>query len=242
MAREAGPDFRRLFEYVRGVLFLVFGSSAAGKTTTLKLVRERLPGLAVHDFDELQPPPGAALGWRHQANEVWVRRALRYQAEARDLLLAGQTPFGELLATPSAARLEAISACLIDCDDATRAARLEGRESDWFERAAGRLQADYSWPEWIERHINWGRWMRAHAADPTWRVDVIRVPASQTEMRWERWSDWVAGDARWRVHVIDTTALPVEQVADELVEWIEEERGLLRAGRHPLTLTSGWAE
>ena len=60
-------------------------------------------------------------------------------------------------------------------------------------------------------------------------------------MHWDRWSGWAAGDPRWRVHVIDTTALPAEQVADQLIAWIDEERRLLQAGQHPVTLSSRWA-
>ena len=53
-------------------------------------------------------------------------------------------------------------------------------------------------------------------------------------MQWSRWSGWRARDPRWRVRVIDTSVLPVEKVADELVEWIGEERALFRSGAHPL--------
>lgn len=80
------------------MLFLVFGSSGAGKTAALDILLGRIAGLAMHDFDELEIPPGVDTAWRQQANEVWVRRGLEYEADGSDLLLAGQTPFGELLA------------------------------------------------------------------------------------------------------------------------------------------------
>ena len=153
-----------------------------------------------------------------------MRRALDYQVEGADLLPAGQTPFGELLAAPSASRLEAISACLLDCDDETRVARLQARGPEWFARTGGELQ-DY---------LDWAAWMREHAADPSSRTEVIRHEATLGEMQWSRWSSWRAGDSRWRVPVIDTSALPVEKVADELTEWISEERALFRSGAHPL--------
>jgi hypothetical protein len=210
------------------VLFLLFGSSAAGKTVALNGLQGRVDGLAVHDFDEIGVPPGADTAWRHRADEQWVRRALAYQAEGIDLLLAGQTPFGELLAAPSAPRLEAISACLIDCDDETRVARLRARGPEWFARTAGDLQ-DY---------LAWAAWMRGHAADPSRRRDVIWHERTAGEMQWSRWSGWRIGDPRWRVRVIDTSALPVEEVAGMLVEWIEEERELLRSGAHPLARTA----
>jgi hypothetical protein len=153
-----------------------------------------------------------------------VCRALEYQAEGVDLLLAGQTPFGELLAAPSASRLDAISACLLDCDDATRTARLRERGPEWFTRTGGDLQ-DY---------LNWAAWMREHAADPSARAEVIKHDGTVDEMRWSRWSDWQANDPRWRVRVLDTSTLPIKRVADELVDWITEERELLRSGAHPL--------
>lgn len=211
------------------MLFLVFGSSAAGKTFVLNELRGRVPALAIHDFDEVGVPPGADTTWRHRANEEWVRRALAYQSEGTDLLLAGQTPFGEMLACPSAPRLDAIAACLIDCDDETRTARLRARGSEWFARSAGDLQA----------YLNWAGWMRRHASDPTWQTDVIRQEATNEEMRWSRWSDRQPGDPRWRVTVIDTSAMSVTQVAAGLLEWIADERALVQAGTHPLASWAG---
>jgi len=62
------------------VLFLVFGSSASGKTSALDALRPRPPErLAIHDFDEIGIPSGATKRFRHEANERWVRRALEYQ-------------------------------------------------------------------------------------------------------------------------------------------------------------------
>ena len=173
---------------------------------------------------EINVPPDADTAWRHRANERWVCRALDSEAEGTDLLLAGQNRYGELLAAPSALRLEAISACLIDCDDETRLARLQARGQESFARNGGELQ-DY---------VNWAAWMREHAADPSARTEVIRHEATRNEMRWSRWSSWRAGDPRWRVRVIDTSVLSVEKVADELIEWIREERSLFRSGAHPL--------
>jgi len=207
------------------VLFLLFGSSAAGKTFVLDRLRgRRVAHLAIHDFDEIGVPPGADTAWRHRANEQWVRRALEYQEDGTDLLLAGQTPFGELLATPSAPCLEAISACLIDCDDKTRVARLQARGPEWFARTAADLQ----------NYLSWAAWMREHAADPSRPTEVIRHEATEDEMRWSRWSGWTAADPRWRVRAVDTSAQPVEEVAVTLVEWIEAERALVRSGAHPL--------
>ncbi len=123
------------------MLFLLFGSSGSGKTFVLDPLRERLPEVAIHDFDEAGVPPGADMAWRHSRNEQWVQRALDHQATGVDVVLAGQTPFGELLASPSADKLDGIAACLLDCDDEVRIARLEARGQEWFARVGGDLQA-----------------------------------------------------------------------------------------------------
>ena len=206
------------------MFFLLFGSSCSGKTVVLDELRGRVDGLAVHDFDEVGIPAGATLAWRHRANEQWVRRALEYQAKKTDVLLVGQTPLGELLAAPSATSLEAISACLLDCDDATREARLQARGEEWLLRTGGTLP-DY---------LNWAGWMRGHAADPMARVEVIRRDEAWSEMQWSRWSCWRAEDPRWRVRVIDTSDSPVEEVARALVDWISDERVLFSSAAHPL--------
>jgi len=218
----------------RAVLYLLFGSSASGKTTLVHDVLPLVAGVEGHDFDEIQPPPGADTAWRHRTYEAWVGRAVTLQEQGVDLLLCGQTPLGELLATPSAIKLEAISACLIDCDDATRAARLEGRGAAWFARSAGPLQEQYTWPEWVEQHLMWADWLRRHAHDPTWMPHVIRIRETENEMRWERWSAWAAQDARWRVRTVDTSTASRTAAAETLAGWIDAERDLFRREEHPL--------
>jgi hypothetical protein len=209
------------------VLFLLFGSSGAGKSAALAALRRRCqPDLALHDFDEIGVPPGADTAWRQRANEAWIARALEYESGGRDLLLAAQTPFGELLACPSAPHLSAISACLLDCDDETRLARLRARGSHWLSAFDASLD-DY---------VQWAAWMRGHAADPGWRLDVIRHPSTQAEMRWERLDSLPEGG--WRVHRIDTSDLGVEAVAGALEDWISAERALVGTGAHPL---AGWS-
>ena len=202
-------------------LFLIFGSSCAGKTTLLGALRARHAELEIHDFDEIGVPAGADLAWRHRANEQWVRRALE---AGGDFVLAGQTPLGELLAAPSATQLDAISACLLDCDDTERLARMRSRGDDWAARYSDNL----------DDFVHWGDWMRGHARDPRFRPFVIQERCDPS-MQWERWSEWRANEQRWHVRIVDTTRVSVDEVVDELERWLQEERELARSGRHPLT-------
>jgi hypothetical protein len=203
------------------VFFLLFGSSGSGKTFVL----DHLPaigGLAVHRFDELGVPPHPDRAWRHAATEEWIRRALSCQEAGTDMLLEGQVPYGELLAAPSAPRLESVSACLLDCSDAVRLARLEARGTDWLDRAGGSLD-DY---------VAWAAWLRGHARDPQHRPEVITARAGH--LAFGRWSALPAGDPRWRVSVIDTDR-PIEQVVGDVVDWICAERRAHRFAPDPTT-------
>jgi hypothetical protein len=198
------------------MLFWVFGSSAAGKTTLVAALRGRVPGLEVHDFNEAGVPAIATIEWRQRENERWIGRARALEADGSDLLVAGQTPIGELLAAPSAPSLNAIAACLLNCDDRTRVERITARGEQWLRRAGGTMDDD----------LAWGWWMREHAHDPTYRLDVIR---HGDELRWDRLERWTPGDPRWRVQVIDT-GNPAAAVAAAVERWIADERARLAAG------------
>jgi hypothetical protein len=194
------------------VLFLLFGASASGKSYTLAELRGRVPRLALYDFDGLGMPEDGppARSWRHATTEVWVQRAIEHQREGIDTLLAGQVPYGELLAAPSTPLLDGVAGCLLDCREETRAARLQARGVDWLERAGGSF----------DDHMAWAEWMRGHAADPGHRQHVI---TDGCDLAFDRWAGWPAGDPRWRIAGVSTDQ-PVAEVGREVIAWIEGER------------------
>jgi hypothetical protein len=207
------------------VLLMLTGSSCSGKSTLAFAVADRFDRLAVHDSDESGVPRTFPPHWRNHNTEEWICRALDYQADGVDLLLTGQAPLGEVLAAPSAPLLDAIAVCLVDVRDDDRRRRLGERDSDrWSGSDADRFN-------------NWAAWHRGHAHDPRHRPEVITAD-SAPEMAWHRWSSWTAEDPRWQTHVIDTTDRPQETSVGELEQWITQQRGSLRSGRHPLR--RGW--
>jgi hypothetical protein len=191
------------------VLFLLFGSSCSGKTTILNGLRGRFDALALHDYDEIGTPPGADTAWRHRTNEVWIQRVLAYQARGIDTLLSAQVPLGEIVASPLADQLDGLAACLVDCDDATRVARIAERGPDWLERTDAE----------VDDYVNWAAWMREHADDLHARLEVIRIPETEAELRWNRLGEW-----RGSVLRVDTTSAPAADTVEEVAAWIDAER------------------
>ncbi|WP_328506472.1 hypothetical protein [Streptomyces sp. NBC_00391] len=208
------------------MLFKLTGSSCSGKTTLAYGTASKLQQIVVHDFDELGVPEGADLHWRHRMTEMWVRRALEYQERGVDLLLTGQSPLGEVLAVPSAPRLDGIAVCLVDVADEVRRARLA-------ERSPGRWDAPA-----VDAFVGWAAWHRQHALDPRHRPDVI-IDNSWPEMAWHRWTSWHAGDRRWRTQLLDTTDQPVAKSVAQVERWVTEQRGVHRADQ--LALSHDWA-
>lgn len=182
--------------------------------------------IAVHDFDEIGVPDDADLEWRQRSLELWIRRAVDYQMVGIDLLLTGQSPLGEVLAAPSADRLDGIAVYLVDVADETRRQRRAQRDP-----AGGP-------PDAVEAFTNWTAWHRQHAADPRHRPDVLTA-GSWPRMAWHRWTAWSASDPQWCTRTLDTTDHPIAASIAALAAWVVEQRDLNRVGTLPLA--PGWA-
>lgn len=189
------------------MLFLLSGSSGAGKTAVGPHVTAQLDRLAFHDADEFDT---RSAGERVDQLESWVRRGLRYQANGVDLLLASQSPLGELLACGNAILLDGIAGCVLDCSDFVRAERIQSRGGE----QANILGMDV---------LCWGVFHRMHAADPQWEQGVICADGSAPG-HWNRWTGWRKDDPRWDVPIFDTTDVSVSATARAVAEWIETAR------------------
>jgi hypothetical protein len=129
------------------VLFVVTGSAGSGKSPALRELSARRNDLGAFDFDDLRPPPSATRSWWQRQIDDRVTWAVAEQARGKDTVLAGWLTVGEVLAAPSAAQLEGVAACLLDCADDVRVARIELRAASgtWRqhtpEEVAGFLRA-----------------------------------------------------------------------------------------------------
>jgi hypothetical protein len=188
------------------MLYLVTGASGSGKTACLEVLRPRNPQIVWYDFDELGVPTNADLVWRQQTTEYWLQRAIQNQAKGLDTCINGNMILGEVLACPSAPKINGLAVCLLDCYDVARIDRLRTRGSDL-----------------THEMLCWAAWQRMHAVDPQWYQNTIRNDAAP-EMRWERWADWQRGDPRWQTRVLDTTTLGIEEVAEAILKWMDEEK------------------
>lgn len=192
------------------MLFVLTGASCSGKSE-IAAVLSGAPGLVVRDFDEHGVPALPSNAWRQRKLERWVRLAVEAQHDGLDFLLSAPSPLGEVLATPSADRLDGIAVALIDVADAEREARLEERSPGVLDET-GRAAI-----------LDWARWHRGHAADPRFEPERLSRD-SATGMRWDRWAEWRAGDPRWTTTVIDTTDGDARASSEQAAAWIRTGR------------------
>ena len=181
------------------MLYFVSGAGGSGKSSILSRLNRALD-FEWHEFDSVGVPNNPTQSWRLHTLEHWVARA----ADAGgDVGIVGQAPLGEVLAVPSAGRLDGIAMCLLDCEERERVRRLR-------ERGA---QPD-------QHMLNWAAWMRVHAQDPTWEQHVIVRDAPPLQMQWDRWTSLPADAESWRCPNIDTTHLSLDAVAERVVAWV----------------------
>jgi len=196
------------------MLFLICGAPATGKSSVVKSLKDKLENIECHDSDEIMVETGTQ---RRVSNEEWILKALEAQAKGNDFLLSTQSPFGEILAAPSAIKLDGIKCCLFDCNDFVRVERYLARPQD------------EKWPLGMDT-LCWAVFHRMHAVDPQWEQRVI-VDKELPEFGWKRWIPWQKGDNRWDVKIIDTSENTVEHTANLVSEWIVDEK------RKPQVLT-----
>jgi len=185
------------------VLLLLTGASGVGKSTCRIAVEAELGDEldCVELRDVVAIPAAPDVAWRQRSVEAVVQRAL---AGDRDLLLAGDPVApGELIAAPSADRLDRIAVCLLDCDAASQTERLRRRGEP---------------EELLPRHVAFADWMREHVRDPGHMPEVI-MSNGWDAMRWER----LAG-ADWSFDVIDTSGRVPADVAADALAWVRTVR------------------
>jgi energy-coupling factor transporter ATP-binding protein EcfA2 len=190
----------------RAMFLLVTGASGAGKSTVRRAVARRLsPEVACVELHDIVGVPAVPdIAWRQRATEAVVQRALELQAHGRHLLLSGDpVAAGEVLAAPSAVRLDGVAVCLLDVSPDAQAARLTDRGDD---------------PSLLPHHQAFAEWMRGHARDPRHMPHVLSMNGWEA-MRWDRWSAMDPIDGNWGMEVLDTSQLTPVQVADEILAW-----------------------
>jgi hypothetical protein len=163
------------------VLLLITGASGVGKSSVRGAIAAELePGVRCVELRDVVPIPAFPdLAWRQRSTEQAARLALELQGEGRHLLLCGDPVApGEVLAVPSAERLETIAACLLDCRPEVQRARLLARGDP---------------PATLPDHLAFADWMRRHAEDPAHMPEVLTA-AGWERMRWERWLGWERGE------------------------------------------------
>lgn len=186
-------------------LYSIGGASGSGKTAVIPFLKALSDSqIPFYDFDDIGVPADADTKWRQNAMELWLQKLV---CDGRDACLLGQMVLGEIISSPSARLISKINHCLLDVSDCQRIARLKKRSSG----------------EACQQMLNWASWMRMHTHDPQWELHVIQNNAwSGLDFsylaRLKNWSDVAS------VMVIDTTELKLDDVAQALVQWINDSK------------------
>jgi len=201
------------------MIFFVTGASGSGKTACIEDLKKLLPEIKVFDFDDVGVPENADKIWRQKSTESWLKKAIEYQNNNQDVCVCGGAVLGEILACPSAPKVERIAVCLLDCTDYIRIERLRKRDTHGIH----------------QNMLNWAAFLRMHAIDPEWHQPVIKEN-SWNEMQWYRWHNWKRNDERWKCHIMDSSNLSIKETAKELACWIKGDTTMIAKLLHSLLI------
>ncbi|MBX5195730.1 AAA family ATPase [Rhizobium sp. NZLR10] len=137
---------------------ILIGASGSGKTTIARAIAEQsLDTVEVLFFDAIGVPSaeemireyGSGEGWQFAKTVEWMKKMAEIATAGRRVVFEGQTRLSFLVEGSAAAAWYDYIPILVDCDDATRAARLT------FDRR----QPELANPEMM----NWANYLRLEA-------------------------------------------------------------------------------
>jgi GTPase SAR1 family protein len=184
-------------------IFFIGGASGSGKTAVIPALKEELSSnFLIYDFDDIGIPENANTSWRQEATEKWLQKII---SDQKDVCLLGQMVLGEIMACPTAAKLEKINYCLLDVYDFERIQRIESRGSKG---------------EATQGMLNWASWLRMHTKDLQWTQSVIKESSWQN-MNFSVWDGMHQWPAKVNTYILDTTKQTILQTAQLLSKWIK---------------------
>lgn len=182
-------------------LYFIGGASGSGKTTVVPYLKKSLGNdISAYDFDDIGVPYGADKKWRQESTEQWLQKLLK---DDKDACLLGQIVLGEILACPSAKKIDKVNFCLLDVSDFERIQRLKKRNT---------YGAD-------QNMLNWSSWLRMHHQDPSWMQHVLKEDCWH-KLDFSTWDQLANWDVAANIEMIDTTKLTLNGVAKKATEWI----------------------
>ena len=181
--------------------FFVGGASGSGKTAIVTGLKNLfVDDMEVYDFDDIGVPEGADKKWRQEATEKWLQKILRNN---KNTCLLGQIVLGEILACPSAQKIDAFNFYFLDVSDYERIQRLKKRNS------------------YVDQNmLNWSSWLRIHHRDPQWTQNVIKDGAWDG-LNFSVWDQLKSWDEKARVDFLNTTDYSIEEVTKKVSQWIK---------------------
>ncbi|MCB9493293.1 MAG: AAA family ATPase [Epsilonproteobacteria bacterium] len=182
-------------------IYFISGASGSGKTTIIPVLKRSLgDNWLVHDFDDIGVPQNADKKWRQESTEKWLQKLLPTE---KNTCLLGQIVLGEILACPSAKKLDIINFCLLDVSDVERIKRLQKRNT---------YGAD-------QNMLNWSSWLRMHSQYPQWEQHVIKQNSWEKLDfdHWDKLSNW---KSKANIALLDTTDFNIEQTTNKITAWL----------------------
>jgi predicted kinase len=183
--------------FVRLPLFLLSGASGTGKSTICMELVGRASDHVVMESDILWMPEFATPedDYRRYRN-LWLRVAKNVHQAGRPVVLCGTAVPEQFEACPEARYFAGIHTLALVCTDDVLVQRLTDRPA-WRQSAT---------PEFIQRMLNFNRWLKANAALSTPPIALLDTSGLSIRQSVERVQQWLSASAEHRSCAIPPAA------------------------------------
>ncbi len=110
--------------------YFVTGAEGAGKSSIIPILKQLLPDMDIHDFDEVGVPLNPGLKWRLDTTLHWIKKAIENQKQNKSTCIVGLSFPNEVREFRESQKLAHIMCCFLDVHEKEREKRLRRRKNE----------------------------------------------------------------------------------------------------------------
>jgi hypothetical protein len=110
--------------------YFITGAEGVGKSSFLKILKQKFLDIDFHDFDELGVPKNPPLQWRLDTTLYWIKKSIENQEDKIDTCIIGLSFPKEIKSFEEFSELEEVYFCLLDISKEERERRLIKRGAE----------------------------------------------------------------------------------------------------------------
>ncbi len=133
---------------MRELIVFITGVSGVGKSSVVPKLRELMPSIAIHDFDEVVVPEDVDVAWRLKTTDHWLKQAKENLLKGKSSIICGVSRPEEVISSSEYNQTMNLRFGLIKISNSLIQERLTERGND-----SELILANINWAEVLEKEV-----------------------------------------------------------------------------------------